>query len=296
MSCLICNSQLRTIFCIKDGLTYFRCLNCGHVYVEKCLNKEDLQQYYANRRSHHSSLMKEQWDYSEIKAKMVYLPLLRKIRDFTSPGRLLDIGCSNGSFLHAAEKDGWDAYGVELEKNSYDIAQRKGLKVYLGDLASQDFPRHHFTAITLWQVIEHVVDPSEIIGEIARILRPRGIFALSTPNIRSIGEILLGGSWNAIEPQVHLNLFNLYGIENYITRFGFKVAYVETRDIKPNTITQFIRKLTKKEANRSTNSVARLSDSISEKKLKMMFQINFILNLILKRLGIGEDIYAYFRK
>ncbi len=290
--CNICKSTRHQKFCIKDGLEYLQCKFCQHVYVQSQISKEELLDYYASRKSHHGSSEKEQWDYSLIKADLVYAPLLKKISRFTRMGNLLDIGCSNGSFVFAAQKMGWDAYGMELEKSSYSIAQKHGVRVYTEELEKQSFPDNYFSAITIWQVIEHVSDPQAMLKEIGRILKPGGILALSTPNIKSIAWYLLKKQWRVVEPQVHLHLFNCNGIKKLVEECGLKIKYAEAIDIKPSTLKDFTAKW-KKKSRESVNSVARLANSQSDFKIKSLLYIRKALNFPLRFCGLGEDIYAY---
>lgn len=118
VACLICGQKQGGSFCAKDSSRYLYCARCSHVYVEESIPEKELIELYARRTSHHASTDKEEWDYSDVKARFVYKLLLKQIARFSGCGRLLDIGCSNGSFLHAARATGWEAFGIELEKFS----------------------------------------------------------------------------------------------------------------------------------------------------------------------------------
>ena len=295
VNCLICKRENNfNTFCIKLGYRYLQCPSCNHIFVKEIVSEEELHSYYANRKSHHSSFEKEKWDYSKIKYQFVYRRLLKKINRFSESGRLLDIGCSNGSFVSAAQDLGWEAYGIELEKDSFEIAKRHGLKVYNKDLFQQGFPDNYFSIITLWQVIEHLSDPIIMLNEINRILKPNGLLVVSTPNIQSIGWKLLNENWRAVEPQVHINLFSCLGLKTITEQNGFKTKLIETLDIKPSTIKQYLTK--KKNRTKKLNSVAELASSISSRKMTILFWLRTLLNIPLKIFELGEDIYGYFIK
>ena len=103
------------------------------------------------------------------------------------PGRLLDVGCSYGAFLMAAQRAGWEAHGVELSETTarYAIEARK-LSVFQGTVAAASFPDGHFDAVTLWDVLEHLDDPISTLCEIARILKPGGVLLAFTINQASL--------------------------------------------------------------------------------------------------------------
>ena len=296
VTCIICGSPDSSQFCRKDGMEYRACSSCGHVYMENPLSEKELGDYYKSRDSHHTSEIKQKWDYSESKRSLVYRPLLDRIGLLISPGRLLDIGCSNGSFVSAACRAGWDGCGVELEMKSYELARTQGVNVYNAPLAELEFPTASFSAVTMWQVVEHVHSPRSLIAEIARTLWPGGIFALSTPNVKGIGWRLRGSEWGAVEPQVHLHLFNPDGLARLIKDCGLEMRLIRTLDIQPATVRQFVRKMKRDGIARPSNSVAALTDSLSESRIRLIFKARRWINVPLNALGLGEDIYGFFAK
>lgn len=148
----------------------------------------------------------------------------------------------------------------------------------------------------MWSVIEHLADPRALLKEIHRILRPGGILAVSTPNIRSIGWYLLKENWGAIEPKVHLNLFTPRSLELLLRATGFKKALIETIDIKPATVQQFLGNFLASKARRSPQSVAKMAKATSSSRMIFLLQARHWANVFLRPLGLGEDIYGYFIK
>lgn len=295
-TCVVCGSSQSELFCRKNGLAYRVCRSCRHVYVEAMPGHDEVLEGYKSRQSHHNSELKEKWDYSSIKDELVYRPLLEKIERLTRTGRLLDIGCSNGSFVCAANRRGWDGCGIELEPGSRDLARRHGVEVYDKELAALAFSDNSFSAVTIWQVIEHVRDPMPLVAEIARVLEPGGILALSTPNVGSIGRWLLREDWGAVEPQVHLHLFRPDGLSRLVNACGLETRSIRTLDVQPATVKRVLRKLKRGAAPETRNSVAAMADSLSEAKVRFVFSARRWLNVPLNMSGLGEDIYGFFTK
>ena len=294
--CAVCSSPESGLFCRKDGMSYRVC-HCGrHVFVEAMMSHEEVIAGYRSRDSHHSSELKEKWDYSPIKDELVYGPRLDKIGKFTRPGRLLDIGCSNGSFVYAANRRGWDGCGIELETGSYNLARRHGVEVYNRELSESAFPENCFSAVTMWQVLEHVRDPKPLVSEIVRVLKPGGVFALSTPNIESIGWWLLREDWGAVEPQVHLHLFRPDGLSRLVNACGLETRSIQTMDILPATVKRVLRKLKRSATPDTRNVVAAMANSLPEAKVRFIFTARRWLNVPLNISGLGEDIYGFFTK
>lgn len=74
-------------------------------------------------------------------------------------GRLLDVGCGNGSFLELARQAGWEVVGVDPDPEAVAVACSRGLDVRQGDISVLDPSKDQFDGITMSYVIEHVHDP-----------------------------------------------------------------------------------------------------------------------------------------
>lgn len=295
-SCPVCAADEGRRYCEKHGAVYLRCPRCSHVYLETFPTEEELTELYATRKSPHGSEAKAAWDFSDAKYRFFYRPILQTAEELNGVGRLLDVGCSNGAFLHAAGRSGWEATGVELETHSFEVARARGLRVHNQDLASCSFPDESFDVVTMWQLIEHLRAPRELLAEIRRVLRPNGVLALSTPNVDSIGWWLLKQEWKAVEPEVHLHLFSSSSLERAVEDAGFRVAKLQTLDVKPNTIGQWVRSLRPSAARKAQPSVAQFTASRSPRQLAMSFLALRAVNRVLSAFDGGEDIYGYFRK
>ena len=124
-------------------------------------------------------------------------------------GRLLDVGCGDGSFLALMDSIGWDVMGCEPDPEAARIAkERFGLHVIAGMFEDIDITSNSFDAITLSHVIEHTADPYRTLRRCFNMLRNGGSLVLITPNIRSLGHRLFGSSWYNLDPPRHLVLFS----------------------------------------------------------------------------------------
>lgn len=95
---------------------------------------------------------------------------------------------------------GWQVEGVDFDPKGVRNAQAKGLTVHLGDLDRQGYPDDSFDAVAMSHVIEHVPDPSALLRECRRILKPGGRLVVLTPNVASWGHRLYGSDWRGLEP------------------------------------------------------------------------------------------------
>src|SRR2546425_3583836 len=89
------------------------------------------------------------------------------------PGRVLEIGCGGGEFLASFRDRGWKTLGVEPGRQHAEQARRRGIEVIEQPL-TDDLITHlgNFDAVLLIHVLEHMVDPEEMLRMIHKLLRP----------------------------------------------------------------------------------------------------------------------------
>jgi SAM-dependent methyltransferase len=124
------------------------------------------------------------------------------------PGRVLDIGCGRGHLLRQFQRRGWDVLGTELGAAAAAHARDVlGVPVESGDVRELGLPGEHFDAVVLWHVIEHAADPSALLAEASRLLRPGGIALVAAPNFASPEARLTGDRWFHLDVPRHLSHF-----------------------------------------------------------------------------------------
>ncbi len=141
-------------------------------------------------------------------------------------GKLLDIGMGTGNFLYAAQGKGHDVYGIDFDRDAIEAAKKVfGLEnVHALDIdgATQKFGRDFFDAATMFQVLEHLENPSEFIGKVRSILKPSGYLAISVP-YRGFWDKLKPGD----KPPRHLTRWDERSIRNFLEANGFKIIKIK---------------------------------------------------------------------
>jgi len=148
--------------------------------------------------------------------------------------RLLDVGCSSGALLLVAKECGYDAVGAEPAKKAAATAQGLGFEVFPSYLQDAGFPENHFDVITLFEVIEHLPEPEDLIREIRRILKPGGLLLIGTGNGDSWTVSLLGNSWEYFDIRSHgghISFFNPKSIALLAKKCHFDVHRISTKRV-----------------------------------------------------------------
>lgn len=190
VSCNLCGINNYKIYTLDDTPEAIhprkvKCRKCGLVYANPRATYKKYEEYYSNIYPHKGLTdIKNIIEYMK-PFKEHYRDYFRDLNSKMTPGKFLDVGCSIGSMVQAAEELGWEGYGIELSKEYHDYAINViGLmNIYRGDIFSPQFQDNFFDHIYAWHVIEHVPDAKEFLREIQRILKPEGGLVIGTPHI-----------------------------------------------------------------------------------------------------------------
>jgi len=199
-----------------------KCNECGFMYLNPRIKPQLILKGYSEGTDENFI---SQAKYREL----TFSKALRHIERFTKgkKGRIYDIGTAGGSFLNAAKKRGWDVYGSEPNKWLCKWGKENyGITIWQGDIFSHRFEKNFFDVVTLWDVLEHVPDPSKNLEEINRILKPGGILVVNYPDISSWISKLMGKKWIFLL-SVHLFYFNRKTIKKMLNKNGFKAIKIK---------------------------------------------------------------------
>jgi len=155
--------------------------------------------------------------------------LLMRIVPRKENGKLLDIGCGNGSFLKWLKEHGWHAYGLEINKEAVNLCKANGIEVFEGELIEVHFANENFDVITLIQVLEHVHNPSAILNEVHRILKTDGLLLIAVPNFGCLDRKILGADWPHLDIPRHLYHFELSTLKKLLEKNRFEIKEIRVK-------------------------------------------------------------------
>jgi SAM-dependent methyltransferase len=146
----------------------------------------------------------------------------------TLDGRHLDVGCGTGDFLAIlAETTGRACAGVDPHPGNVRAARQQYPHLDItraGVGAPLPYPDASFNSVSLLDVLEHCPNEDDLLGEVRRVLRPRGLLVLTVPARHAF-------SW--LDPDnVKFRLPRLHRAV-YSRRFGadvYRERFVDTRD------------------------------------------------------------------
>jgi len=131
---------------------------------------------------------------------------LEWFQKFPSHAKFLEVGCGPYGMIHFignGERYGLEPLANELKKF---IKVKSGVELYSGVGEKMPFADNEFDVVILFNVIDHVMNPTAVLKECWRILRTSGVLLLNVNIVRQIpgmGKIL--GVLDNVHPH-HWNL------------------------------------------------------------------------------------------
>lgn len=137
-------------------------------------------------------------------------------------GRLLDVGCGSKPYRSLFAVDAY--IGLDIDN---DLSRQRGMADYFYDGNAFPFVDGTFDSALCNQVLEHVFNPNEFLGEIARILKPGGKLLLTVPFV-----------WDEHEQPYDFARYSSFGLRTLLERQGFRVIFHEKLGADPSVMFQ----------------------------------------------------------
>jgi SAM-dependent methyltransferase len=165
--------------------------------------------------------------------KRILRPLVRSLFDDrakkipkAAPGRLLEIGCASGSFLHEMAALGWEVEGIEFSEAPAKLARNLGFKVQTGALELAEAPAQPVDLVVGWMVLEHLHDPVTCLKKLAEWTTADAKLVLSVPNAGSLEFEIFKNQWYSLHLPAHFYHFTPSSLRNILATSGWKLEEV----------------------------------------------------------------------
>ncbi len=207
------------------------CRNCGLMYLSPRPTAAEMGKFYPEDYLNYRPAVEDERSGLMRWVRRTKLAQRRKqIEKFSGlkTGRLLDVGCSTGLFLHEMAISGWEVSGIEPTASAAIYARKRfGLDVFQGMLSESPYLSNSFDVITYWDVLEHTFSPSGELRRAVELLKPGGWVAINIPNYDSLEREWFGPLWNGFDPPRHLYVFTRETLTTFLIKSGLEpVAWV----------------------------------------------------------------------
>ena len=221
ITCLLCDSADEQFLFEKNGYKLVRCRKCGLAYINPQPLLAELNEYYQGAYG-------ELYVSSPRKMKSKFRDARRELRRFnklskTPKPKLLDVGCSFGYLVKTAQDAGWEAVGVDPSRHAVDFAQNNfKINVVEGDIFSPHLKNNYFDFITMFDVIEHHLNPLKSLQRAHELLKTGGFLIIGVPDFGHYKANKSKENWGNFIPPEHLFYFNLETIKKMCGLAGFE--------------------------------------------------------------------------
>lgn len=228
--CPACDNCTHKPIMKKHGLGYSKCKGCGAVYSNPRLSQKTIDanlESWAKQYRYDAEYLRDRVNF--------HTDHINIIRQLKPKGKILDFGCGDASFVKAARNLGYNAIGVEKSKFAKEFAQKYYdiNEIISGDIENIALPSNSFDMITMWDVLEHLPNPTKICKILANLLSPNGYLVISTPNNHGFSAIIKKENWWVFGPHDHLCLFSIRAAKSFIQNIGLQLDSLVTKDIVP---------------------------------------------------------------
>ena len=229
--CVLCGSWTSRLSYTKFGLDIVRCAECALRFVNPRYPKEVVWQRYSEKyfvdeylpaNGVFDGTVNHQRNLARHGATLALLE-----SELGRTGRLLDIGSGAGLFLAAAAQRSWSGIGVELSSTGVEFARTKlGVDARQGTAESVISLGETFDVVTMFDVIEHLYNPVEVLRLSRSVLKQGGLIMVSTPNYDALSRLVLGEDWAILSPLEHLYYFTAKTLQRAFLAAGYSSSRV----------------------------------------------------------------------
>ena len=227
MKCYICKEKIEPIVVLenfKNGCHIKRCPLCDITFVHPQPDLKIIKNYYNGMYSDLTTEFSEQkmkWAKKSVKG---YSSILKK-HGINKKCKVLDVGGGLGYYSKAFFEEGYDVTLVEHDPVSVNFAQDVLNVPRIKKVSMETFfneNKEKFNVVFLRHVIEHSIDPAQLIEQINNYVLPGGLLIIETDNNAGI-EILFSPGAALFYLRLYKSSFKKVSFLKLLTKRPFAV-------------------------------------------------------------------------
>lgn len=227
VKCRLCGSKnTRLLFSKQTFLEYdnkvwsiYECCDCSLKFIKND-QPFDYEKFYDFR--YKDRVIDDNYIYQNSKYWKHEAKILSRVLPQKNI-RIMDIGCNAGNFLYHSPKT-WIKFGVELSDLAI-IGRKHGLTILQQNIEDIEINNNFFDIITMYALMEHLVNIEKVFDKIHSILKPNGILAVMTADSNSLKAKLKGQNWHMYSPPEHQFFFTAKSLDIFLAKYDFQLIY-----------------------------------------------------------------------
>ncbi len=141
-------------------------------------------------------------------------------------GIILEIGADEGDFARLLDAPNRSVIPLDLDRDA--LALGRARSPICGDACKLPFRANAFDLVAMFDVIEHVASPFDVLVEVRRVLALGGSMIITTPNLVGLDRWLRPNSWSGVADPSHRYLFSPASLKHLLVQAGFKTMRLRT--------------------------------------------------------------------
>jgi methionine biosynthesis protein MetW len=130
---------------------------------------------------------------------------------------ILDAGCATGDYMQRLGKQGYHCAGVDINSEYVNIARQKGLDAQVMDAKHLKFPDKSFDTVLLFEVLEHVDKPEDVLKEVRRVAKKNVL--ITVPNCTQFHRLRKARlTYDHMLEKDHVNFFTKSDLESLLSQ------------------------------------------------------------------------------
>jgi 2-polyprenyl-3-methyl-5-hydroxy-6-metoxy-1,4-benzoquinol methylase len=255
-NCLVCSSteylpySKKGQFAIETNVVI--CKNCGFSYLNPRWTKERYHTFYTKEYDlyYRPEVMGTNYQYDPYRAIKEIISRSKAIINFETDGlTVLDIGTGMGdSLIYLKNEINKTATYFAIESSDFCVKhlEKNGITVITNDVDEtwQATNKQKFDVVIMRHVLEHFLNPADVLKKVKEVLKPDGVLYVGVPNAKNPTKPLLAHFFRV----VHVSYFSKLSLTNLFTLIGFSpVKVIEGDEFERKEIFAFCKKADEKE-------------------------------------------------
>jgi len=208
------------------NLVVYYCRDCGVVFLNPqpslVVGSEYYTEVYGGQDNSQHDYYRDEFKVEVARKRVQQLEAIVGYK-----GKMLDVGAGRGHFINAASREGWNGFALEASAEGCNYARNQyGLENIVQGYLPHRGLSSDFDVVTMWDVIEHMTDPMEALGETWKLIKPGGYLVIRTGNIGSWTFDRNRENWWAWFCD-HRFYFSAHTLSRALTKANFSVIRID---------------------------------------------------------------------
>ena len=223
IQCIFCNRSSDQIVIEESGFKGRKCPQCGLIFISPRPTFSEILNLYVHNQARASAQLRIYADFIKRLYARHHLAIIKK---YIRSGSLLEIGAGAGYFLEEAKKEGFEVYGIELNKVQANfINHTLAIPCEESPLDESSFDGRKFDIVYHCDVISHFYDPIAEFRKTNDKLSDNGILVFETGNLGDVEEKYYRAFTEFQYPD-HLFFFGENNLKELLKLTGFELIKI----------------------------------------------------------------------